>query len=151
VTSCFRLSSGKYPSDSGAGAGLYGGRWNPRGIDVVYASATASLAALEILVHFSILPREFVLTQINIEASIRIEVVDAAVLPAGWQANLFSPFTQNFGRDWALGLRSSVLSVPSAVIESERNFVINPNHPEFVMIQFSPPKPFRFDPRLKKA
>jgi hypothetical protein len=69
------LSSGKYPSNDGTGAALDGGRWNPRGVEVVYAAATASLAALEVLVHFSVLPRDFVLTEIHIPAAAVIESI----------------------------------------------------------------------------
>ena len=36
---------------SGEGSRLYGGRWNSKGIAVVYVAATRSLAMLEILVH----------------------------------------------------------------------------------------------------
>ena len=32
------------------GAALQGGRWNPKGVEVVYAAATVSLASLEVLV-----------------------------------------------------------------------------------------------------
>ena len=36
---------------SGEGSRLYGGRWNTKGVAVVYIAATRSLAILEILVH----------------------------------------------------------------------------------------------------
>ena len=48
------------------GSSLHGGRWNPKGVAVVYAAASASLATLEILVQYSVLPRDFVLTEIHI-------------------------------------------------------------------------------------
>jgi len=38
---------------SGEGAAKTGGRWNSRGVPVVYASSTKSLAALETLVHLN--------------------------------------------------------------------------------------------------
>ena len=38
---------------SGEGAAKTGGRWNSRGVAVVYTSATRSLAALETLVHLN--------------------------------------------------------------------------------------------------
>ena len=38
---------------SGEGAARFGGRWNSRGVAVVYTSATRSLAALETLVHLN--------------------------------------------------------------------------------------------------
>jgi RES domain-containing protein len=117
-----------YPSNAGMGAAAQGGLWNPRGIEVVYAAATTSL---EVLVHFSVLPRDFVLTEIQIPPTVVIESLHEKDLPAGWDS--LSPWhiTQEIGRRWAVQLRSAVLSVPSAIVPAERNYVLNPNHPDF--------------------
>ena len=149
MTSGFRLSSGKYPGNSGKGAALHGGRWNPTGLEVVYAAASASLAVLEILVHFSVLPRDFVLTEIRIPASVLIEIIDEHGLPTGWDGCSPAAETQEFGRTWVIERRSAVLSVPSVIVPSDRNYVLSPSHPDFGKIQFLPPRPFRFDTRLK--
>jgi len=149
VTQCYRLSSARHRGDIGKGAALHGGRWNPIGIEAIYASASESLAALEVLVHFSVLPRDFVVTEIHIPSSTEIETLLEEDLPANWQALSPAPTTQEIGRLWAVELRSAVLSVPSSILPSERNFIINPRHPGFAKIKFMPSKPFRFDPRLK--
>lgn len=49
----YRIVKAKYSAQAfdGEGARLNGGRWNSPGSRVVYTSATASLATLEILVH----------------------------------------------------------------------------------------------------
>ena len=117
---------------------MHGGRWNPAGVEVIYAAATASLAALEVLVHYAVLPRNFVLTAIGIPDYIPIESVDE--LPDS---------TQEFGRKWVDERRSAALSVPSAVIPPERIYVLNPAHDRFLQIEFLPPVPFEFDRRLK--
>lgn len=52
-------------------------------------------------------------------------------------------------RRWAMELRSVILSMPSGVLPAERNFIINPHHPDFKLIEFLPAGPFQFDPRLK--
>ena len=149
MTCCYRLSSGRYPGDSGKGAAIAGGRWNPVGVEVIYAAATPSLAALEVLVRYTVLPRDFVLTEIHIPVEVGIEVVVDHDLPPGWQSLSPVPATQEFGRRWAKELRSAVLSVPSTIIPLERNYVVNPLHPDFPAIEFLPSKPFQFDPRLK--
>jgi len=64
VLKAYRLSSGRYPANSGAGAALHGGRWNPPGIPAIYCADNRSLAALEILVHYDVLPRDFAITRI---------------------------------------------------------------------------------------
>lgn len=49
----YRLHSSRYHASSGDGAAIRGGRWNPSGTPVIYAAASASLAVLEVLVHYS--------------------------------------------------------------------------------------------------
>ena len=100
MTACFRLSSGRYPGNSGAGAARFGGRWNPKGLAAVYAAATVSLAALEVLVHFSELPRDFVLTDIRIPSTVGIHRIAIEDLPPDWNAPKPSAATQHLGRRW---------------------------------------------------
>ena len=49
----YRISRAIYANDmSGAGAKNVGGRWNFKGLALIYTSATASLCTLECLAHF---------------------------------------------------------------------------------------------------
>jgi RES domain-containing protein len=70
-------------------------------------------------------------------------------LPADWNAPVPSSITKDLGSTWAKLKTSLAISVPSAVVPDERNYLINPLHPDFVQLRFSAPKPFVFDPRLK--
>jgi RES domain len=70
-------------------------------MEAIYASASASLAALEVLVHFSVLPRDFVMTEIRIPPNIKPEILHEKDLPSGWQALSPTPATQEIGRLWA--------------------------------------------------
>jgi RES domain-containing protein len=56
--------------------------------------------------------------------------------------------SRSIGNSWAQS-GFTVLSVPSVIIPEERNYVINVAHRNFSRIEFLPPKPFLFDPRLK--
>jgi RES domain-containing protein len=149
VISLFRLSSAKFPANSGAGAAKFGGRWNRVGTPAIYASQTVSLAALEVLVHYSAIPRDFILTEIRLPENIAFIRWETKSLPPGWDANVMIPETQDLGELWVQSRKSALLSVPSCVIPRERNFVINPAHPAFRRIKFLPSVPFAFDPRLK--
>ncbi|MEP7367032.1 MAG: RES domain-containing protein [Acidobacteriota bacterium] len=149
MTRCFRLASSKYPQNSGIGAALYGGRWNPKGVEVIYAAATASLAALEVLVHYSVLPRGFVLSEIRIPTPVTIRSLEVADLSPDWESPTASAWTQAVGRRWAKTREAAVLSVPSTIIASERIYLLNPHHPEFGSVEFLSPTAFQFDPRLK--
>jgi hypothetical protein len=48
---------------------------------------------------------------------------------------------------WVAQQRSAILSLPSVIV-GERNYVLNPAHPEFQRIGFVDPVPFTFDIRL---
>ncbi|WP_300154168.1 RES family NAD+ phosphorylase [Solidesulfovibrio sp.] len=137
---------------SGIGAKDYGGRWNDKGIAVVYAASSLSLAALEILVHVA----DYALLGGIDYSCIRLDFapglvarVDAAALPADWQ-DLEHPACKRSGSEWARGALRPVLAVPSAVIALETNYLLNPLHPDFARIAASAPQPFSFDARLVK-
>jgi RES domain-containing protein len=126
---------------------MHGGRWNSPGVEVIYATGTESLAVLEILVHYDVLPRDYALTRIQIPEHVGIEQL--LTLPPGWDSLVPNADAQAEGDKWVREARSAVLSVPSRVIGSERNFIINPLHPQFSAIVFDSPVPYKFDPRLK--
>ena len=133
---------------SGKGAADNGGRWNSRGVAVVYASLTKSLAVLESLVHLNP-PVRFK------SVAFRLQFDDALVekfplkkLPAHWQVEPPPPSTQQIGDLWVREARSAILALPSAIIPSEANFLLNPAHPDFKKISISKPELFAFDPRL---
>jgi RES domain-containing protein len=52
------------------------------------------------------------------------------------------------GDQWVRGNSSALLEVPSAVIYTEKNFLLNPVHPDFKKVKIGKPKPFGFDPRV---
>ena len=56
---------------------------------------------------------------------------------------------KDIGTSWAKSGATAVLSAPSVVVPNERNYLLNPAHPDFSKIRFSAPKPFVFDKRLE--
>ena len=132
----------------GEGAWRYGGRWNSPGTRVVYTSAALSLAALESLVHLNP-PVIFRYVAIPIEFDAAwMESVGLSELPAGWTEEPPPPSTKRIGDLWVKEARSAVLDVPSVVVRSERNYLLNPAHPDFGRIKVGEAVPFAFDPRL---
>jgi RES domain-containing protein len=131
---------------SGEGAAKFGGRWNSRGVAVVYTSATRSLAALETLVHLNP-PVHFSYRIIRIEFA--DELVSAVPrLPPDWNLQPASPSSRRLGDVWVRTSRSAVLAVPSVIVPGEMNYVLNPAHPDFKRIAIGKPASFSFDPRL---
>jgi RES domain-containing protein len=150
LISIYRLSSALYPANIGKGAALYGGRWNRKGTPVIYAAQSASLAALEVLVHYSVLPEDHVLTEIRIPDTFTVLHLNEDRLPEGWNAEVPIQATQELGEIWVGEGHSAILSVPSSIIPNDRNLILNPAHPAFAEISFQTSLHFRFDPRLRK-
>jgi RES domain-containing protein len=148
----YRLCRRAHVALDGEGARLFGGRWNPKGVPMVYAAGTLSLAALECLVHFSpsILPTSYVSVAIDIPDDVAVEEWTAAKLPRTWAETPAPASLQALGARWAREARTAVVLVPSAVIPGERNVLVNPRHPDMGRIQARRPQPFAFDPRLRK-
>ncbi len=147
----FRIVKARLASDafSGEGARLHGGRWSRPGSPVVYAASSTSLAMLEMLVHLQ--SREllfsYVVFDIEFDAAL-VTHIDRDELPDDWTASPASPDVQQVGERWIAAAASPVLRVPSAIVDSESNYLLNPRHEAFEQIAIGEPRPIRFDPRL---
>ena len=134
---------------SGEGARRFGGRWNSIGKLAIYLAEYQSTAALEVLVHHYPLMPQQKYHCFRVEWSEKLmEKVDDSRLPKNWRANPPRCESQDLGDHWLENGTAPVLSVPSAIIPSERNFILNPSHSDFKRIKIHPPKLFVFDPRL---
>ena len=134
----------------GKAAQRFGGRWNSPGRRAVYASASKSLAVLELLVHLDVgrqLPRLVAFT-----FDVDSKLVDrlAAQLPRHWRTSRGLLATQQIGDEWLAAGRTLALSVPSAIVPEELNYVLNPAHPAFDRLRFGRSIPFLLDPRLAR-
>ncbi len=140
----YRLGSARYPIWDGAGAALAGGRWNEPGFPVIYAAGSLALAMLERLVQ-----RRDLGGAMLVEAAVPddIPIEQAAGLPPGWN-QLGSPEARAFGTEWLRSKRTAVLGVPSAVVPRERNFLVNPAHPDARRVAAALPEPLVWDSRL---
>jgi RES domain-containing protein len=133
----------------GEGARLHPGRWNHRGVPVVYCGSSLSLTVLEYLVHVD--PDEMpevVSIRAELPDDASIEDVAVARLPADWRKMPGPEALRDLGSAWARAQRTLALRVPSVIIPHERNVIVNPRHPEMARVRAGPPEPFRFDPRL---
>lgn len=136
----------------GEGARLYGGRWNSPGTRVAYASDSIALAALEVLANLqsTAVLQSYSLAAIRFPDEL-VEVLQADSLPNGWRRYPSPPGNQALGDRWVAQGRSLVLRVPSAIIPSASNYLINPGHPAFETAVIERPERFAFDPRLLKS
>ena len=135
----------------GIGGLLVAGRWHRRGQPILYTSSSASLAALEVLVHVEPLqaPDDLRLLGLELPDDLAIETQDLTQLPDDWQSLPAPESTQSIGSAW-LERRSSVaLRVPSVVVPMESNVLLNPRHPDMTRVRISSNEAFRFDSRLR--
>jgi RES domain-containing protein len=147
----WRIVKTKYAAQAfdGEGARLYGGRWNSHGVRMVYTSESLALAALEILAH---LGRAGALASYS-RCAVRFDKglltsLDRALLPDNWRAYPAPAELQVIGNRWIADGTSAVLEVPSVLVDTENNYLLNPLHPDFGSLVIEPPEPFDFDPRL---
>jgi RES domain-containing protein len=135
----------------GDAAGRFGGRWNSPGTPVVYVASTRALAALEMVVHLdrATLLASFVLIPCEFDERL-VTAVDRRLLPAHWRADPPPPELAAIGDGWVKQATSAVLAVPSAIIDEERNFLLNPAHANFSRIRIGEAVDFKFDERLTK-
>ena len=136
---------------SGEGPRRFGGRWSPKNIPVVYGSEHLSLAVLEFRVNQGGYDPQDQYVYFEFEfAEALVERVETP--PADWLTRFKEDGSitaaQAFGQEWFLQKRSAILSVPSAVIQIERNFVLNPQHSDFAKVAIGPAEKLDLDSRL---
>jgi len=148
----WRLLTARYAESafSGEGGRLYGGRWNRKGVPMVYTAGSQSLAMLELLVQDEPLRARYVMIAARLHKNLKIERIAPEQLPADWRDLVAREQLQAIGTDWAKRRSSAVLAVPSAVIPSETNYLLNPLHPSFAKIEIGEPQDFITDLRLIK-
>ncbi|MEN8249224.1 MAG: RES family NAD+ phosphorylase [Bacteroidota bacterium] len=149
----YRISKKEYINDlSGIGAGLHGGRWNPKGLNLVYTSGSIALASLEFMVHnYHLLKTTTVcLAKIKIASNTQVTAYPLKNLPADWNGPLGNQgITQSVGKEFYLKGKEYVLKVPSAIIPGEFNYLLNPQHQEHKQTEVvNVINPFVFDQRL---
>jgi RES domain-containing protein len=84
----------------------------------------------------------------------RIQLPDGLVeqpteVPSAWFVDPLRRQTRRFGDTWISEMRSLALRVPSAVIPTEFNLLLNPNHKDVGRIELLDEQPFAFDARLR--
>jgi RES domain-containing protein len=151
MASAWRIvrSSRAHTAFSGEGAWRNGGRWSSVGVRVVYVSEHQSTAALEIFVHTApfIIPEKYKAFRLEWPDSLT-ENFPMKKWPVNWRISPPPAETVEIGDRWAEEQRSAILAVPSAISPDDRNFLLNPEHPDFKRIRIAPPIDYEFDPRL---
>lgn len=147
----YRLSKAAYATDlSGKGAEKAGGRWNSKGVAMVYTGESRALCTAEIAVHTPLgnLPNGYTLICIEIPEEIPLGKLAMEELPGDWKSFPHPHTTQEIGDRFIKDSVFAVLKVPSAVVQGEYNYLLNPYHPDISRIRVVGTEVFSFDERL---
>jgi len=147
----FRIANKKYADDlSGKGASLNGGRWNKIGTPVLYCGESVEIALLETVVH---LPANFAPNLMLLTLQIpdnSIESIAASKLPDNWYKHPAPEVLAEIGDDWVKGNSTIALKVPSVIVPTASNFILNCSHPHYKKVKIIQKQTFPIDPRLTK-
>lgn len=134
----------------GEGSFLFGGRWSSPGTRIAYTAEHLSLAMLEYFVHIDANdpPKDLVVVAADIPDNVTRVVLNPDELPANWRQVPAPPGLAGIGDSFAAERKSAILVLPSALVPTESNWLINPLHSEFAGIEMHRPEPFQYDARF---
>lgn len=147
----YRIAGKKFAADiSGAGAAIFGGRWNKKGSAVLYTGESKEIALLETIVHMppTISPSLSILTlEIPDNSIFELMIKD---LPSNWKAYPAPSILAEIGEEWIDSAKSVALKVPSSIIDTAHNYILNCRHIDYDRVNIIGHKDFYFDSRLIK-
>ncbi len=147
----YRLCKSKYSNDlSGNGAEKSGGRWNSKGVAMLYTSNSRALCTTEIAAHtpLGILPLDYFLISIEVPDTVIFCEIEIAKLSSNWSDYPPTKSTQKLGDKFITENKYLLMKVPSAIVQGEFNFLFNPHHKNFKQVKIVNAESFKFNSRL---
>lgn len=147
----YRITGKKHAGDlTGKGAAMFGGRWNKKGSPVLYTGENKEIALLETIVHTpSLLIPELDILTLEIPDD-SITVIEISQLPKNWKVYPAPAILSEIGEKWIEEGKTIALRVPSCIIHSANNYILNCKHPDYIRVILVERVHFEFDSRLKK-
>lgn len=135
---------------TGEGARLFGGRWNRKGDACIYTSGTRSLCILEYAANVSIdeLPPDLAMTEYSLPDRL-CRIIPRNELPGDWYEVQGPASAKQFGSTLLADKNCVCFGVPSAIVQAELNYVLNPAATHFDQLKIVATEPFIFDHRIK--
>lgn len=134
---------------SSEGSRLYGARWNPKGIGILYTTSSPELGLVETLAHapgvrYEDLP-VYWLSSIEIPDDIRRYKPEE--MPKFWQDKDYER-TQHWLNDWLHAPDVLAIALPSVIVPFSNNILLHPRHKLFSEIQLIAQQKIPVDRRL---
>lgn len=134
----YRIIRDKYRHDplSAEGSRLFGGRWNPKGVAVLYATSTPELGLIETLAHAPAIRYEDLPTYwvFSLDVPDDIRYYKREELPDYWQDDTYER-TQTWLNPWLSVPDRLAVAVPSVLVPLSYNLILHPAHPQFSHIR----------------
>ncbi|MGJ7030352.1 RES family NAD+ phosphorylase [Niabella hirudinis] len=145
----YRISKCAYIDDlSGKGAATFPGRWHSKGTHILYTAASPSLALLESVVHITtIIKLELCIIGLEMPEKSILEI-SPAQLSEGWFRNPPPDQLKRIGDEFVKDGAFLALRVPSAVMQEDFNYLLNPRHPDFENVKLIYSRHIHVDQRL---
>lgn len=130
------------------------GRWNEKGIKVLYTSANPSLCSWEYFAH-KVGPKEWPtdLQLLSLEVPDEfddIQKVPTNKLPDGWNSLPYKRNVQKTAKHFIIDKNLLGTWVPSVVIPEDFNLILNPNYQNYSkLVKQKKIFPFDYDSRFK--
>ena len=124
-------------------------RWNKENEFVIYTSESKSLCILELLANRNgkMKNQDYnILTILIPNKKTHFQIIRD--LDRDWKSMKNYNILQNIGSDWYKNKNSLVLKIPTVILDTEFNFVINTKHPEFDKVKILSNEPFVWDTRI---
>ncbi len=148
----YRITKTKYSDSAFNGEGAKKsntGRWNPKGVAMVYTTMNEASALLEVMVHladFQLLKKAYSLVQVEIDEEL---IFDLKHKPKFNAKNMIDiEDSQKIGKSWCEAKASLALKVPSAITQTDYTVLINPRHEDFNSLKIGKAYPVHLDSRL---
>ena len=135
---------------SGTGAFRWGGRWNSKGVYMLYTCENSSLALLESLVHFDEreTPPQLYIIQFEIPDNAPEYTLPDSEYNKDW-LKLSLLENQKQGDHWMEGKKYLAIRVRSAINPAEYNYLLNPGFPRYYnLVKITSVKEIKVDERL---
>lgn len=147
----YRIVKSKHANDiSGTGAALFPGRWNKKGIPVLYTGESREIALLETLVHLPPMmcpPLSLLSIQIPEDSITTLEIAD---LPPNWNHYPAPAVLAQIAHQWIEQGKTIALKVPSCIIPTAHNYILNSRHPDYGKVNIFSEESFALDVRLRR-
>jgi RES domain-containing protein len=131
---------------NGLGAAKKSGRWNPKGVPLVYCSESRAMCVLEVIAnstskHF---PK---MRMVTIEFPNEVAEMTGD-LSDNWADETAGASSRKIGADFISEKKHLAMRVPSSLVPGDFNIVINPLHPSISKAQIIDAVDFKFGKRL---